>query len=116
MHLNPPPGMSLHDYMHTSSSIIAPSATTCTSCGLVALGPETEERHRVVVPNNPPPYLTMCGHRNPMSLLRLRSQSHQSVFALILTIHENQQDTYDSRVCLYCPFGVTGSEIHLILE
>jgi len=34
----------------------------------------------------------------------------------MLTIADNQQDAYDSRVCLYCPSGVTGSEIHLILE
>jgi len=34
----------------------------------------------------------------------------------MLTIADNQRDTYDSRVCLYCPSGVTGSEIHLILE
>jgi len=59
-----------------------------------------------------PSYLTMCGHRNPMSLLRLRSQSHQS----ISTIADNQRNAYDSRVCLYCPSGVIGSEIHLILE
>ena len=63
-----------------------------------------------------PPYLKMCGHRNPMSLLRLRSQSHQSIPTHMLTIIDNQRDTYDSRVCLYCPSGVTGSEIHLILE
>jgi len=63
-----------------------------------------------------PPYLTMCGHRNPMSLLRLRSQSHQSIPTHMLTIDDNQRDTYDSRVCLYCPSGVTGSEIRLILE
>ena len=58
----------------------------------------------------------MCGHRNPMSLLRLRSQSHQSIPTHMLTIDDNQRDTYDSRVCLYCPSGVTGSEIRLILE
>ena len=58
----------------------------------------------------------MCGHRNPMSLLRLRSQSHQSIPTHMLTITDNQRDAYDSRVCLYCPSGVTGSEIHLILE
>jgi len=63
-----------------------------------------------------PPYLTMCGHRNPMSLLRLRSQSHQSIPTHMPTIDDNQRNTYDSRVCLYCPSGVTGSEIHLILE
>jgi len=63
-----------------------------------------------------PPYLKMCGHRNPMSLLRLRSQSHQSIPIHMLTIADNQRDVYDSRVCLYCPSGVTGSEIHLILE
>jgi len=63
-----------------------------------------------------PPYLTMCGHRNPMSLLRLWSQSHQSIPTHMLTIADNQRDAYDSRVCLYCPSGVTGSEIHLILE
>ena len=63
-----------------------------------------------------PPYLTMCAHRNPMSLLRLRSQSHQSIPTHILNIVDNQRDTCDSRVCLYCPSGVTGSEIHLILE
>ena len=63
-----------------------------------------------------PPYLKMCGHRNPMSLLRLRSQSHQSIPTHMLTITDNQRDAYDSRVCLYCPSGVTGSEIHLILE
>jgi len=66
--------------------------------------------------NKLPPYLTMCGHRNPMSLLRLWSQSHQSIPIHMLTIDDNQRDTYDSRVCLYCPSGVTGSEIHLILE
>jgi len=47
-----------------------------------------------------PPYLTMCGHCNPMSLLRLRSQSHQSIPTHMLTIDDNQQDMYDSRVCL----------------
>jgi len=34
----------------------------------------------------------------------------------MLTIDDNQRDTYDSRMCLYCPSGVTGLEIHLILE
>jgi len=63
-----------------------------------------------------PPYLKMCGHRNPMSLLRFWSQSYQSIPTHMLTIADNQQDAYDSRVCLYCPSGVTGSEIHLILE
>jgi len=66
-----------------------------------------------------PPYLTMCGHHNPMSLLRLRSQSHQSIPTHMLTRaldDINQRDTYDSRVCLYCPSGVTALEIHLILE
>ena len=58
----------------------------------------------------------MCGHRNPMSLLRLRSHSHQSIPIHMLTIDDNQRDTYDSRMCLYCPSGVTGLEIHLILE
>ena len=51
-----------------------------------------------------------------MSLLRLRSQSHQSIPTHMPTIDDNQRNTYDSRVCLYCPSGVTGSEIHLILE
>jgi len=63
-----------------------------------------------------PPYCTMCGHRNPMSLLRLRFQSHQSIPTHMLTIDDNQRYAYDSRVCLYCPSGVTGSEIHFILE
>jgi len=63
-----------------------------------------------------PPYHTMCGHRNPMSLLRLRSKSHQSIPTHMLTIDDNHQGTYDSRLCLYCPSVVTGSEIHLILE
>jgi len=62
-----------------------------------------------------PPYLTMCGHCNPMSLLRLRSQSHQFIPTHMLTITDNQRDAYDSRVCLYCPSGVTGSEIQIIL-
>jgi len=34
----------------------------------------------------------------------------------MLTIADNQRDDYDYRVCLYCPSGVTGSEIYLILE
>jgi len=34
----------------------------------------------------------------------------------MLTIADNRRDAYNSRVCLYCPSGVTGSEIHLILE
>jgi len=34
----------------------------------------------------------------------------------MLTIADNKRDAYDSRVCLYCSSGVTGSEIHLILE
>jgi len=63
-----------------------------------------------------PPYLTMCGHRNPMSLLRLQSRSHRSFPTHMLTIADNQRDAYDCLVCLYCPSGVTGSEIHLILE
>jgi len=64
-----------------------------------------------------PPYLTICGHRNPMPGLRLRSQSHQSIPTHMLTLDDNnQRDTYDSRVCLCCPSGVTGLEIHLILE
>ena len=58
----------------------------------------------------------MCAHCNPMSLLRLQSQSHQSISTHVLTIVDNQRDAYESRVCLYCPSGVTGSEIHLILE
>ena len=58
----------------------------------------------------------MCAHRNPMSLFRLRSQSHQSIPTHMLNIVDNQRDAYDSRVCLYCPSGVTGLEIHLILE
>jgi len=64
----------------------------------------------------PPPYLKMRGHRNPMSLLRLRSQSHQSIPTHMLTIADNKRDVYDSRVCLYCPSGVTGSEIQIILK
>jgi len=63
-----------------------------------------------------PPYLTMCGHCNPMSLLRLWSQSHQSIPTHMLTIDDNQRDTYDSQVCLYCLSGVPDSEIQLILE
>jgi len=51
-----------------------------------------------------------------MSLLRLQSQSHQSIPTHMLTIDDNQRHTYDSRMCLYCPSGVTGSEIHLVLE
>jgi len=51
-----------------------------------------------------------------MSLLRLQSKSHQSIPTHMPTIDENQSDTYDSRVCLYYLSGVTGSEIHLILE
>ena len=49
-------------------------------------------------------------------LLRLWYQSHQPIPTHMLTIADNQRDAYDSRVCLYCPSGVTGSEIHLILE
>jgi len=63
-----------------------------------------------------PQYLTMRGYRNPMSLLRIRTQSHQSIPIHMLTLDDNQRDNYDFRVCLYCPSGVTGSEIHLILE
>jgi len=51
-----------------------------------------------------------------MSLLRLRSQSHQSIPTHMLTIADNQRDTYVSWSCLYYPSGVTCSEIHLILE
>ena len=54
-----------------------------------------------------PPYLTMCGHCNPMSVLRLQSQSHQSIPTHMLTIADNQRHAYDSRVCLYCPSGVS---------
>jgi len=43
-----------------------------------------------------PPYLTMCEQRNPMSLLRLRSQSHESIPTHMLNIDDNQRDTYDS--------------------
>jgi len=43
--------------------------------------------------------LTMCGHRHPMSLLRLWSQNHQSIPTHMLTLNNNnQRDTYDSRV------------------
>ena len=48
-----------------------------------------------------PPYLTMCAHRNPMSLLRLQPQSHQSIPTHMLNIVDNQRDAYNSRVCLY---------------
>jgi len=58
----------------------------------------------------------MCGHCNPMSLLSLWSQSQQSIPTHMLTIDDNQRDIYDSRMCLYWQSGVTGSEIHLILE
>ena len=93
MHLNPPPGMSLHVCKLTSTS---------TTCPFV---------YKL------PPYLTMCGHHNLMSLLQLWSQSRQYISTHMLTIDDNnQRDTYDSRVYLYCPSGVTGSEIHLILE
>jgi len=34
----------------------------------------------------------------------------------MLTINDNQRDTYDDQVCLYYPAGVNGSEIHVILE
>jgi len=44
--------------------------------GLVALGPESEERHRVAVPTHCEVGGGVVGHHNPMSLLRLRSQSH----------------------------------------
>ena len=98
MHLNDPPEMSPYDwrtrctlpphhYMHTSSSIISPSGTMCTSCGLVLLRPQMEERHSrrrrrdiaLRCPHKSPPYLTMRGHRNPMSLLWHRSKSHQYI-------------------------------------
>jgi len=44
--------------------------------GLVALGPDSEERHRVAVPTHCEVRGGVVGHHNPMSLLRLRSQSH----------------------------------------
>jgi len=58
----------------------------------------------------------MCGDRNPMSLSRMRSQSHQSIPTHMLTIENNHRDSYAGTICLYCPNEVIGSEIHIILE
>jgi len=65
--------------------VIAPNPTkipTCTSTPLRERLFKHFLLHHLSLCNNlykHPPYLKMCGHRNPMSLLRLRSQSHQSI-------------------------------------
>jgi len=51
-------------------------------------------------------------HLNPLR----KMSPHQPIPTHMLNIDDNLRDTYDDRVCLYCPPGVTGSELHLILE
>ena len=65
-----------------------------------------------------PSHLTTCGHCNPMSLLRPRSQSHQSIPTHMLTI-DNNQPTKHLRRSIVSLLSIRGDWLgnpHLILE
>ena len=64
----------------------------------------------------PSPYLSMCREKNPMTLLRLRAQSHQQVPTHMLTIEHQKRDTYADCICPQCLQPHIGSEIHIILH
>ena len=64
----------------------------------------------------PSPDLCMCREKNPMTLLRLRDQSHQQVPTHMLTIEHQVRDKYADRTCPHCSHQNIGSEIHLILQ
>ena len=64
----------------------------------------------------PSPYLRICREKNPMTLLRLRAQSHQQVPTHMLTIEYHKRDNYADRTCPHCPPATIGSEIHIILQ
>jgi len=63
-----------------------------------------------------PPYLNICTERNPMSLTRFRSQSHQLIPTHKFTIGNAQRVPYDQKLCLYCDQKATGNEIHMLLQ
>ena len=58
----------------------------------------------------------MCTEKNPMTLLRLRAQSHQQVPTHMLTIEHQTRDKYAERICPHCLHPHIGSEIHIILH
>jgi len=58
-----------------------------------------------------PPYLNIFTERNPMSLTRFRSQSHQLIPTHKFTIQNAQRVTYDQRLFPYCDQQATGTEI-----
>ena len=55
-----------------------------------------------------PPYLNICTERNPMSLARFRSQSHQLIPTHTFTIQNAQRVTYDQQLCPYCDHQAIG--------
>jgi len=63
-----------------------------------------------------PPYLNICTERNPMSLTRFRSQSHQLIPTHEFTIRNAQRVTYDQKICPYCDQQAMGTEIHILLQ
>ena len=63
-----------------------------------------------------PPYLNICTQRNPMSLTRFRSQSHQLIPTHTFTIQNAQRVTYDQNSCPYCDHSAIGNEIHILLQ
>jgi len=63
-----------------------------------------------------PPYLNICTERNPMSLTRFCSQSHQLIPTHKFTIQNAQRVTYAQKLCPYCDRQATGTEIHILLQ
>jgi len=63
-----------------------------------------------------PPYLNICTERNPMSLTRFCSQSHQLIPTHTFTIQNAQRVTYDQKLCPYCDYQAIGNEIHILLQ
>jgi len=63
-----------------------------------------------------PPYLNICTERNPMSLTRFRSQSHQLIPTHKFTVENAQRVTYDQKIWSYGDQETTGNEIHIMLQ
>jgi len=100
----------------TTNSVHPPQTTNATPTG------RTQAHFMIHGPspyNNPykiSPYLNISTERNPMSLTRFRSQSHQLIPTHKFTIENAQRVTYDQKICLYCDQQATGNEIHILLQ
>ena len=72
--------------------------------------------HSLPTSTNLPPISPCAQKKNPMTLLRLRAQSHQQVPTHMLTIEHQTRDKYSERICPHCLHPHIGSEIHIILH